>query len=338
MMADRLRRILIALVSACVVSSFGFAEGYHAQTSVEVEGDYQFPFHEGVDASGLVPIAYGVVGGTAAQPREAGTSWGGGQLKGIIDRSLVFPFLAGTGALTRGNNLGLDFSGELSPVSINANFKATLTPVAFFKLDAGAGLGTGWDIGFVGMGVNDKGVIDPQNFGGLIYRGWVEGTFQFDLAALLPGEWNHVVILASDKAEYQAYTGADANTPWIWEADEGMDFNGWQLYGNYFLGYQMPIVLDTVGFLLQSQGWLGSVRDRSTEASGGWGSDFTYLTFGPLFDFKLGRKSSLAVLPQFKTGIKWSDATEWSLDFQTRAYEGQYLYFYQMAFDYNLEL
>ena len=58
----------------------------------------------------------------------------------------------------------------------------------------------------------------------------------------------------------------------------------------------------------------------------------------PLFDFKLDRKSSLAVLPQFKTGIKWNDATAWNLDFQQRVYEEPYFYFYQMAFDYTLEL
>ena len=333
-----MKRFLSIVAFVAAAASIGFAEGGQGQTGIEIEGDYQFAYHEGVDASGLVPIVYGVATDPPLGSRQAGTTWGSGDLKGIIDRKLTYPFLAGSGDLTKGNNLALDFSGEVSPVSLNANFQATLTPIAFLKLDAGGGIGTGWDIGFVGMGINDRGSIEPQNFGGLIYRAWVEGTFQFDLAAILPGEWNHLVVLVSDKAEYQAYTGADATKPWIWEADNAMDFNGWQLYGNYFLGYQMPLVLDTAGFLLQTQGWLGSVRDMSTEASGGWGSDFTYLTFGPLFDFKLDDKSTIAILPQFKTGIKWTDATQWNLDFQNRVYQDAYLYFYRLAFDYNLKL
>ena len=333
-----MQRILFIATLAAVAVALGFAEGASSQTGIELEGDYQFPYHEGVDANGLVPIVYGLATDPLLGLRQAGSTWGGGDLKGIIDRKLTYPFLAGSGDLTKDNNLTLDFSGEVSPVSLNANFQATLTPVAFLKFDAGGGIGTGWDIGFVGMGINDHGTIEPQNFGGLIYRAWVEGIFQFDLAAVLPGKWNHLVVLASDKAEYQAYTGADATIPWIWEADDAMDFNGWQLYGNYFLGYQMPLSLDTVGFLLQTQGWLGSVRDMSTGASGGWGSDFTYLTFGPLFDFKINDKSTIAILPQFKTGMQWTAATQWQLYFEDRIYSGTYLYFYRVAFDYNLKL
>jgi hypothetical protein len=70
--------------------------------------------------------------------------------------------------------------------SVNANFKATLNPVAFLKFEAGAGIGTGWDVGFIGLAINDKGNIEPQNFGGVVYRAWVAGTFQFDLAASCP--------------------------------------------------------------------------------------------------------------------------------------------------------
>jgi hypothetical protein len=335
------RRLMILVVAAfaCFAVPSLTADGPAIGTSLEVEGDYQFPNHEATDTSGFAPIVYGTAGGTDSDRREAGSAWGAGELKGIIDRSLVFPFLKGGTALTKDNNLALDFSGEVSPISLNANFKATLTPVAFLKLAVGAGIGTGWsELGFIGLAINDLGTMEPQNFGGIVYRAWVEGTFQFDLAAFFPGEWNHVVLLASPKVEYQAYTGADANTPWMWEADDGMNFNGWQLYCSYFIGYQMPIALDTVGLLLQTQGWFGTVREKSTEASGGWGSDFTYLTFGPIFDFRIDKKSSIAILPQFKTGLQWSDVTKWNLDFQKRSYQDAYLYFYRIAFDYNLKL
>ena len=337
-----MKRFLLSLGIATAIAGLVFAQSTQGETSFEFEGDYEFPNHAAVDASGLVPIVYSVIGGNPSEPRSVGSTWGGGEAKAIIDRRLVFPVLAGAGPLTQGNNLALDLSGEVSPVSLNANFQATLTPIAFLKLDAGGGIGTGWNIGFVGLGVIDQdGDVVPQDFGGIVYRAWVEGTFQFDLAALFPGDWNHLVVLASDKAEFQAYTGADASTAWIWEADSGMDFNGWQLYGSYFLGYQMPLALDTVGFLVQTQGWLGSVRDMAPSDGSAplkWGSDFTYLFFGPLFDFKIDGKSSIAILPQFKTGIQWTDQTKWLNDFQDRVYEGSYVYFYRIAFDYSLKL
>ena len=313
-----------------------FAEGAKTSVGLELEGDYQPPNHEGVDASGLVPIVFGTQTGPGG--REVGSSWGAGEVKAILSESLVLPALSGKSSLTSGNNLSLQAAEEFSPVSLNANFSAVLTPVAFLRLGAGAGLGTGWDIGFVGMGLNNAGTIEAQNFGGVIYRAWIEGTLQFDLAAVVPGEWNHIVALANPRIQYQGYSGASNDQAWIWEADDAMNFNGLKLTGNYLLGYQMPLAFDLVALLLQTEGWIGDVASRSTMNSGGWGSDYTYLTFGPLFDFKINGASSIAVLPQFKTGIQWTSGTQYHLDFQTRSYQSTYVYFYRLAFDYTLKI
>jgi hypothetical protein len=341
-MEDEMKRFACAAAILAALAAAGFAEGARSETSLEIQADYGFPNHEAVDASGLVPIAYGVSAGAGAGQRDVGSAIGYPEAKAMLSRSFAFPLLAGEGALTRGNNLALDFSGELSPVSLNANFKATLTPIAFLKLAAGLGVGTGWDIGFVGLGINDPvSGIEARSFDGIVYRAWASGTFQFDLAAVAPGDWNHVVVLASPRVEYKAYSKASADQAWIWEADKGMNFNGLKLTGNYLLGYQMPIALDLAGILLQTEGWLGSVRDRAPSDGSRplkWGSDFTYLVFGPLLDFNLGAGGSLAVLPQFKTGIKWTDSTARLSYFEDRDYEGSYFYFYRIAFDYTLKL
>jgi hypothetical protein len=335
-----MKRISCSLLLAAALA-FGLqAEGAKGQASLEIQGDYGFPNHEAVDSSGLVPIVYGTLGDPATQ-RVVGSSIGSPEAKAILAYAITLPALAGEGALTKGNNLELEASGELSPVSLNANFKATLTPIAFLKLAAGASVGTGWDIGFIGLGLNLSGVRQSQPFGGAVYHAWVGGTFQFDLAAVLPGDWNHIVVLASPKVVYQAYSGAAAGQAWIWEADKGMNFNGLKLTGDYLVGYQMPMAFDLVGLLLQTEGWLGDVRGKAPldgSAAQKWGSDFTYLTFGPLFDFKLGDKASIAILPQFKTGIKYSAATAMDMDFQARVYEAPYAYFYRLAFDYSLKL
>jgi hypothetical protein len=193
----------------------------------------------------------------------------------------------------------------------------------------------------MGLGINNAGVKEARNFGGVVYRAWVSGTFQFDLAALFPGGWNHVVVLASPKIQYQAFSGASADQAWVWEADSGMNYNGVKLTGSYLLGYQMPLVLDLAGFLLQTECYLGAVRERAPSDGSKamkWGSDFNYLTFGPLFDFRIDDRSTIAILPQFKTGIKWTGASAMDKDFTARDYQEPYLYFYRLAFDYSLEL
>lgn len=338
-----MKRLACIAAILATLATLGWAEGGKGRTSLEIQADYGFPNHEAVDeAGGFAPIAYGKLGDPASG-REVGSAIGNPEVKVSISRAISFPAFAGEGSLTKNNNLALSLACELSPVSLNANVQATLTPIAFLELSAGAGAGTGWELsamGAVGLGMNDAGTIEARDFSGCVYRAWAGGSLQFDLAAVLPGEWNHLVLLASPRVIYQAYSKASSNQAWTWEADKGMNFNGLKLAGNYLIGYQMPLALDLAGFLLQTEGWLGSVRDRAPSEGGGanWGSDFTYFTFGPLFDFKLGDASSIAVLPQFKTGIKWDAASAMEKDFRKRSYEGSYTYFYRLAFDYTLKL
>jgi len=331
----------IPLIVVFSLSSPVMAEGISSSTTVDVQGYYSFPNLQGSESSGFEPISYATVPASSSEEREFGSSWGGVDLKGIIDRQYVFPVLQGPGALTKDNNFALDLEGELSPVSLNANISATLTPIAFLKFSAGVGTGTGWAIDalgldIVGLGINGKGTIETQNFGGLILRGWASVTFQFDLAAIMPGEWNHVILLASPKLEYMDYTSAANGQPWMWENDSGMDYNGWQLYGSYFLGYQMPTALTMVGILAEPETYLFDVANYSMMASGGWGSDFTYWTISMVFDLKLSDTTSLAILPGIKNGIKWTDAT--LADFTQCQNAGSYWYFYRVAFDLTLKL
>jgi hypothetical protein len=69
---------------------------------------------------------------------------------------------------------------------------------------------------------------------------------------------------------------------WMWEDNIGKNFNGFKFYATYFLGYQMPLLLNTVGILLEAKQNLGYVKDLSTMGSSGWGSDFVVITVGPV--------------------------------------------------------
>jgi hypothetical protein len=335
---------LAAALAAALLSAAALgAQGVSASGKLELQGAYYPPNTEALGTTGFAPVDVTVFPGgdpSVTGLRTLGTGWGGAEAKAILSEEIVIPFLRGEGALFSGNNVALRFSGELSPVSLNAVAQATLTPIALLKLAAGAAAGTGWSVGFVGLALNPASNFLPLQeipFGGMVWRTWVSGTLQFDLAAVLPGEWNHLVAVASPMLEYRANTAAADGVAWMWEADKGYDFNGLKLKGTFFLGYQMPLSLNTVGFLLETEAWLPPVSAYSP-APGGWGSDFVWLNFGPVFNFTLGERSALAVLVQFKTAPKWTDTSAQNRYFGTRDFDSPYLYFNRVALSYTLGL
>lgn len=338
-----IKRTVIAAASICalaILASPLASEGVSQSLNFEFQGAYDLPYQGGYDSNGFAPITYATVDGPSKGDRTLGTTWGGVEGKAIIDKQWALPAFVGSSDLTKYNNLALDLSGEVSPVSLNAGFQATLTPLAFLKFSLGGKVGTGWDIGFTGLGYYDKtsNAYISTNFQGVVCQAWASGTFQFDAAALAPGEWNHVIILASPQLYYQYCSLQHAGKAWMWEADDGTDFNGFLLKGSYVLAYQMPLVLNMVGILAEPEGYLFGVSQSSTKASGGWGSDATLWTISAIFNFKLSDTSSIAILPQVKSAIKWTGATIFNQDLTHRVMEGYYWYFNRIAFDYNLKL
>lgn len=86
-----MQRILFIATLAAVAVALGFAEGASSQTGIELEGDYQFPYHEGVDANGLVPIVYGLATDPLLGLRQAGSTWGAGTSRASSTASLLIP-------------------------------------------------------------------------------------------------------------------------------------------------------------------------------------------------------------------------------------------------------
>lgn len=303
--------------------------------SLNFQGAYYIPSFSGYQSSGFAAPVYQEL--VEDGYRTLGSTWGGAEAKLAFSVVQKIPFLVGEGPLFSGNNLRLKGTGELSPVSANIVGQVSLTPIALLVFDLGAGIGTGWTLGpFRGLGINNNGTIDLTPFGGAVWRAWGAATFQFDFAAIFPGDWNHIVLLSNAKVEYESNTGASATDAWLWEADSGENFNGFKLWTTSVLAYQMPLVLNMFGIMFETEEWLGSVREMSPMASvGGWGSDFCIMQIGPMFNFRFSEKDSLAVLVQFKRKIDWTDATTRAPDFRDRDYEDGYWYFNRVAFSYT---
>lgn len=249
--------------------------------------------------------------------------------------------------ITFPHNVQLEAAFELSPVSVNGTGEATWTPLPFLQVVAGGAVGSGWNIPIAnGLRMN-KRIESPDDefenaeltggpFSGLVWSVKGGGVFQFDYAALKSGEWNHIIFKTYHGVQYRALTSADSEDSWLYEADSGQNRNGWNYYGYYLLGYQMPIFLNTVGILVESDLYLYDTEDRKL-----WGDDLIRWTFGPLFNFTVTKKLSAALLLQMRSRVRYTSDTEdyeFYQDNRVTDDDKYYVKFYRAALNMTVKL
>ncbi|MCL2186411.1 MAG: hypothetical protein FWB86_11265 [Treponema sp.] len=230
-------------------------------------------------------------------------------------QTFKFPFLQGDNPLTENNNIALALTAEVTPISLNGIFKAVLTPVAFIEITAGARMGAGWPLnlfgsdiygtGFNTIGVNKESKYDGSPFDALLWKVNIGGTFQFDLAAVVPGDWNHIVFLSYHEINYHANTRAKNGEAWYYENDDGENRNGFNYFGNFVLGYQMPIFLNMVAFMAEMDLYLYDGDNRKD-----WGDDLLRWKFSNILNFKITEQFSIALITQFRTRRNFTNFNE----------------------------
>lgn len=225
-----------------------------------------------------------------------------------------------THSLEVAEGLGAQAWASVSPVSAKLGLKGRWIPLPFLVFSAEATAGSAWNIPIAnGLMINEDGAIAgeqnliPADLGGIVWSAEAGGTFQFDLAAVVPGDWNHVVFLTYHGAKYRAFTGAEAGQSWLIESDAGENRNGWSYYGNAFLGYQMPLRLNTVGFLAEADVYLYDTAGREA-----WGDQLPRWTVGALGNVTLGSRLSAALIAQLKSERQFTEATEGDAFYQDR--------------------
>ena len=229
------------------------------------------------------------------------------EVKFCFNQNFIFPFLQGSGPLIKDNNVTVALRAELSPVSLNGIGEIIWTPVAFFLISGGGMAGTGWNyalgdgIGLcepVGGGSPRKTETNGKAFGGLNWRAWGAATLQFDLGAVIPGDWTHVLFQTRQEFRYAGYTGAGSGDFWVFENDDRENQNGWVYYASYVLGYQMPQspVLNTIAFMAEMAKSL-----YNTSGGDSWGEGLGRWFFSGIFNFSFHPKFSTAVIVQMRT-------------------------------------
>jgi len=222
-----------------------------------------------------------------------------------------FPFLRGENPLTKDNSLVLKLDAAFSPVSAGLTTDVVLTVMPFLSFNFGAMAGTGWNYDLfgkfplVGLGLNRKTNADDPNDGvmengldGVVWNVHAGATVQFDLAAIFPSDWNHVVVQIYNEVQYFAYTKAQGDVLWYYLLDNGMNQNAFRYKFDCFAGYAMPIFVDLAGVQFS-----GRLPFYNTEAGGrvrdiGYELDIMFLA-----NFKIHERFSIMTLARISNGL-----------------------------------
>ncbi|MDR2158467.1 MAG: hypothetical protein LBP23_00190 [Treponema sp.] len=242
-----------------------------------------------------------------------------------VRRQVTVPFLRGNGPLTADNSIRASLGLELSPVSLYGLADLVWTPAAFFQLAAGTKLGSGWNTELFGSPVYGIGInrprgasrraeIDGDPFDGLHWDFRGGGVLQFDLAVLFPGDWHHVVFRSCHELHHRGYSRASAGDSWVFANDDGENRNGYTYYGNVFLGYRMPIFLNTAGLMAEMDKSLYAVPNEED-----WGGDLVRWTFSGVLNVTLTERIGAALLVQCRTRRNYRDGDR----------KNEHRYFYQ---------
>ena len=116
---------------------------------------------------------------------------------------------------------------------------------------------------------------------------FARATIKFDVGALWPGDWHHIVGLASFEVGYQSLLGS-TQTVWEWQTFAG-NADGWVYRQYYVVGYQMPIKLSMIAMTFDLTGHFNA-SDYGQFAQS-FGGDFLYAEIGPMIEFTLNKKN-----------------------------------------------
>lgn len=223
--------------------------------------------------------------------------YGGMELRTAFEAAYTQATPLGAHPLLSGANLKILGGAELTPVTLLPRLGLYFTPVPFLEFAAGGEFGTGWNaFGFDGMGVYEPAEQDYRDldaFKHYYWNTWASGTFQFDVGAIVPGEWTHVVMLATYAVRYEALTGVDDGEVWVWRESENrangllFDFTG-------VLGYKMPLRVKMIGVMFNAYGHYKGSDYGDYDAT--FDGDFVTYVWKGFADITLNKSNSLTLL------------------------------------------
>jgi len=220
-----------------------------------------------------------------------------------VGETMDVPLLRFNNPLTHMNSLKLRGALKLTPITLEADFKATFTPIAFLQVFFGSGIGSGWSFSkFHGFSKNvddgnGKSKLIPMNMKDFFFNTRFGMTFQFDLGALINSKWAHVVFLSDQGFRYFGAANMTSKDSWVYAQDYGESRNSWIYASKYVIGYKMPIPLSFVGLQVELEKKL--YKDPPNKEA--WGDDLMYGYITPVLAFTATKYLNVIVATQFFT-------------------------------------
>ena len=233
------------------------------------------------------------------------------EIKADYSHVIAIPFLNSPDALFENNEISFGFSTFLSPISVGLGIETVFRPIAFLEFSAGAETGTGWNIRFArGLAINEPSGSYDNRFNnktlkGIVHKEKAGAAFQFDLGAVIPGDWTHLVFRTYHEYYHKAFTGASKNESWLWEADDGENRNGTHYYIQNVLGYKMPLIMEFLGLMLEAER-----SYYNTEGGDPSGENIWNYTASCIMSFKVSENTKFNLISQFRTERNYSEETE----------------------------
>lgn len=253
-----------------------------------------------------------------------------------FDAAYTLPFLRGDDELTADNYVTFSMGLELSPVTVAPVAKIAVSPIVFLEFAIGGTAGTGWNAFDLFQGMAEYDETKPEYkdltpFAHWYLYGWASGCFMFDLAALWEGDWHHVVATATYKAGYQKLTGTDSDV-WLWQATDRLA-SGWIYEQEYFIGYQMPLMLSMIGVGTTLSGHYQSsdFGDYSSSYKG----DFMTIDIWPMAEISLDKNDKLYVLLDFEARRSFHEKYKDSEHEPLMTYSGREWIFYSVGLQWK---
>jgi len=144
--------------------------------------------------------------------------------------------------------------------------------------------------------------LDP--FSEFYYNTWIQGMFQFDFAAIFPGDWNHFVTMETYKINFEGITG-DYDGAWMYQGSgEYFSLPNW--YTSFVIGYQTPAlpVLNTIAINTELSSYFNT--DSLSDYYDDWDPSFVEISISPLTILNLSPNDTLIVLVHFSSRRSFS--------------------------------
>ncbi|MEE1166341.1 MAG: hypothetical protein UHP28_04220 [Treponema sp.] len=240
--------------------------------------------------------------------------------------------------LLSGANVVVAGGVELSPLTLMPMLSVSWSPVPFLTFSTGASFGIGWNIadlkGIAYLEDEESGLSgeyeDLTTLKNNYYNFWGKGTFQFDTGALIPGDWTHVLLVASYQVIYKGMTGVDDGNLWIWQT--GTNYaNGLQFFASALVGYQMPLPLRRVGIMIDASGHYKN-EDYGAYSRKDYDGKFVFMNITPFVQIDFSKSDSLMVLGYFSNRQSFDQEHDSSDEEPYLSSKGHEWFFRRVAF------